>query len=152
MTTGPAVVADAAAIARLEECFRPGQRWSETSWAEEIAARDRLVLVVRESKEIVAVVSWRAEGEWLDLHRVIVAPSHRRRGLATELLTLGMAWGVRQGATFARLEVEQGNDEAMRVYERLGFATVARRSHYYGNDRHAVIMDALLAPEEETDE
>lgn len=149
MTVRTAAVPDAIAIARLEECFPARQRWSETAWREELEASDRVVLVVTDDQQVVAVAAWRAFFETADLHRVIVAPSHRRRGLAADLLARGMAWAIQQGAQWARLEVEQGNEAAVALYDRLGFATVARRSHYYGADRHAIIMEAPLVPEEE---
>lgn len=142
MTLTVATLADAATIARLEDAFPARQRWSEQAWAEEIAATDRRVFVARDGEEIAAVASWRTAFDLTELHRVLVAPAHRRRGLATQLVRRGLDEAAALGIATASLEVEEANEAAIALYERLGFSTTARRPHYYGHDRHALIMEA----------
>jgi ribosomal protein S18 acetylase RimI-like enzyme len=38
------------------------------------------------------------------------------------------------------LEVEDGNEPALALYQQLGFVTLARRSNYYGPGRDALVM------------
>ena len=58
---------------------------------------------------------------WLGVTAVEVAPSHRRRGLATAVLAALGAWARSHGATQAYLQVATDNDVARVMYERSGF-------------------------------
>lgn len=141
MTLTVATLADAAAIVRLENAFPVRQRWGEQAWTDEITAADRRVFVARDGDAVIAVASWRTAFDLTELHRVVVAPEHRRRGLATRLLRRGLDEAATRGISTASLEVEEGNGAAISLYVRLGFTTTARRPHYYGHDRHALIME-----------
>jgi len=57
------------------------------------------------------------------------APEMRRRGVANVLLGRLLAWAWDHGAAHAYLQVEGGNDAALSVYKRFGFAT-AYTYHY----------------------
>jgi ribosomal protein S18 acetylase RimI-like enzyme len=62
-----------------------------------------------------------ADGRWLGLALVEVAPAHRRRGLA-QLVTGALArWAAERGATRAFLQVLESNTAARALYEKLGF-------------------------------
>lgn len=58
---------------------------------------------------------------------VFVAPAHRRRGVGASLVGSAVREATRHGAD-AGLFVRSANPGARRLYERLGFRTVARRS------------------------
>ncbi len=63
------------------------------------------------------------------LARIIVAPAHRGRGLGRRLVTLLMAVAAEaSGATRITLRVYRDNSEALGLYLRLGFRTVAVES------------------------
>ena len=72
---------------------------------------------------------------------VAVAPEFRRRGIAQALLEQLFdltAGDERRGYT---LEVRVSNDDAIRLYERLGFvARGIRRGYYTDNREDAMIM------------
>ncbi|MEF3168381.1 MAG: GNAT family N-acetyltransferase [Deltaproteobacteria bacterium] len=51
----------------------------------------------------------------------------RRRGVASRLLGLCLAWGKRHGATRAILDVREGNIPARRLYEKFGFRQAGAR-------------------------
>lgn len=55
-----------------------------------------------------------------------VAPSVRRRGVATLAVTELLAWVAAQGATRVRAEVLPGNEPSLRLLSRLGFTPVER--------------------------
>lgn len=80
-----------------------------------------------------------AAGE-TELLTLAVAPSARRRGLGSALLT---AWLDTSRAEVAFLEVAADNAAALRLYERSGFRSVARRRGYYRRG-NADAMDAVL--------
>ena len=58
----------------------------------------------------------------LNVHDVVVAPSHRGRGIAMQLFTEVESIARERGACKLTLEVLQGNAAAQALYRRLGFA------------------------------
>lgn len=82
---------------------------------------------------------WRVLDE-LHVNNLAVAHAHRRRGIATELMTFVLNEGARLGAHRATLEVRRSNDAARRLYERLGFVAAGVRRAYYTNP----VEDALV--------
>lgn len=68
-------------------------------------------------------------GGWLGVNAVETAPTHRRRGLATDVLAALAAWARDRGAVATFLQVDLANDVARRVYERAGF--VAHHTYHY---------------------
>ena len=62
------------------------------------------------------------DGDWLGLHDLRVAATHRRRGLAREVVATLLNWGASQGALTAWLHVETDNAPAMALYDALGLA------------------------------
>jgi GNAT superfamily N-acetyltransferase len=49
-----------------------------------------------------------------------VAPSHRRRGIARDLLDRVKAWATSEGAIKLKLGVREGNQEALVAYLGMG--------------------------------
>jgi [ribosomal protein S18]-alanine N-acetyltransferase len=71
---------------------------------------------------------------------IAVDPSHRRLGIATELLASLYARVDDPGARYT-LEVRQSNHSAIHLYEREGFrAAGLRRRYYQDNGEDALIM------------
>jgi ribosomal protein S18 acetylase RimI-like enzyme len=58
----------------------------------------------------------------VNVHDVVVAPSHRGRGIAAELFAEVEAIARERGACKLTLEVLDGNASARALYQRLGFA------------------------------
>ncbi len=58
----------------------------------------------------------------VNVHDVVVAPSHRGRGVANVMLAEVERIARERGACKLTLEVLQGNHGALRLYERVGFA------------------------------
>ena len=57
----------------------------------------------------------------VNVHDVVVAPSHRGRGIAAQMFKQVEALARERGACKLTLEVLQGNISARHVYQRLGF-------------------------------
>ena len=66
------------------------------------------------------------ENDDVGLFDVATHPDLRRGGLATDITMALLNWGSRRGATRAYLQVESGNDPALRLYRRFGFEEVYR--------------------------
>ncbi|WIY83251.1 GNAT family N-acetyltransferase [Propionimicrobium sp. PCR01-08-3] len=136
---------DLAALLALEECgFDGAQRWSAASWASELDATGRLVLVSRDASGIDAVACFSVTDETAELLRVIVQPAKRDQGLARRLLGVGKEWAEASGADRMLLEVRQDNDPAVALYSSAGFEPISKRRDYYGPGLDAIIMVSEL--------
>ena len=73
---------------------------------------------------------------------LMVAESHRRRGIGTALLEAAATWAKGSRVSKLELHVFPWNEPAIRLYEEFGFEREGvRRAHYL---REGVAVDALL--------
>jgi [ribosomal protein S18]-alanine N-acetyltransferase len=131
---------DLAAIMALEGAgFPEAERWSERSWLGELLGDGRTVLIAR-AHAPVGAITVQTSGELADLHRLVVAPGYRRRGVGTQLTTAAVRAVRHLGARAMILEVDYTNDPAIALYARVGFEQLTARENYYGPGQHALIM------------
>lgn len=69
-----------------------------------------------------------------ELKRMWVAPAHRGRGLASELLRRLEALAQADGVTELRLETGPLQPDAIRLYERHGYARIPNFGPYVGDE------------------
>ncbi len=144
--TGAAGVPDAGAdeLARLDEaCFPAPERWSAAAWDGELRAGDRIIGVRRVGGRLVAAATVQVVAGDADLHRILVDPAHRGRGLARDLLTEMVDRASRRAGRML-LEVRPDNLAALALYRGAGFAVIARRASYYGPGVDALVMELAL--------
>ena len=141
---------DLDAIERIERESYPTP-WSRSMFASELAKPSSLSLGAFEpgTDELVGyLIISRYVDAW-HVMNVAVAPEHRRRGIATELLERLFevtAGDQRRGYT---LEVRVSNLGAIRLYEQLGFQSRGiRRGYYTDNREDALIMWREATPSE----
>ncbi len=80
--------------------------------------------------------------EEVRLMNLAVLVPFRRQGVATRLVCWALRTGLERGANRAMLEVRASNQEALTLYDRLGFLRTATRTRYYTNpDEDAVLME-----------
>ncbi|MFF1925694.1 GNAT family N-acetyltransferase [Streptomyces sp. NPDC058221] len=70
------------------------------------------------------------DGRWAGFMAVEVAPEHRRRGLATTVMTALARQAMDEGASAAWLQVEADNEGARALYDGMGFTTHHRYHHF----------------------
>lgn len=75
------------------------------------------------------------------LDKLYVHPEHQRRGLGRALLRAIEAWARKRRARRLWLQVNRGNEAAIRAYERYGFAIVESRVFDIGG---GFVMDDYL--------
>jgi ribosomal-protein-alanine acetyltransferase len=78
------------------------------------------------------------------IDNVAVAPEFRRQGVADLLLSDAESRGRAMRLASLTLEVRAGNEPAIRLYEKHGFAKVGRRKSYYEKPREDAILMTLL--------
>jgi RimJ/RimL family protein N-acetyltransferase len=73
---------------------------------------------------------------------LMVAQSHRRRGIGTALLQAAVDWGQETGVRKLELHVFPWNEAAIALYENFGFEREGyRKEHYRRGDEY---VDAIL--------
>src|SRR6266550_2556022 len=115
--------------------------WSRSMFASELAKPTSICLGAFEGEELVGyVVNSRYVDAW-HVMNVAVDPERQRRGVASQLLERLFeltADDERRGYT---LEVRVSNQDAIRLYEKLGFEPRGiRRGYYTDNREDALIM------------
>lgn len=75
----------------------------------------------------------------IDIMNLFVNEEDRRKGIATELMKKMI-----NGEEYSRimLEVNENNDTAIKLYNKLGFKEISLRNRYYGEDT-AIIMEKV---------
>jgi [ribosomal protein S18]-alanine N-acetyltransferase len=79
-----------------------------------------------------------------ELLTLAVAPECRRAGLGKALLKSAMTTLSGSGARQLFLEVEEGNEAALKLYRSLGAVPVGRRARYYEHGADAAIFSLAL--------
>ncbi len=79
-----------------------------------------------------------------------VASSHRRRGIARQLLEEVKAWATSEGATTLSLGVRQGNEHALTAYLSMGMRPSGETLPEVGRPTNViVVMECDLGPASE---
>ena len=133
MIVRPATAHDVPAVVALEVELFGADAWSAPSVAEELTG-ERRTAVVAVDPEVVGYAVTLAS-DVVDLQRIGVAATYRRRGLAHRLLA-AVATGDRM-----LLEVSARNTGAIAFYETEGFTEIGRRRRYYRDGADAVVME-----------
>jgi [ribosomal protein S18]-alanine N-acetyltransferase len=131
---------DLTAIEAIEQRAYPTP-WSRSMFASELAKPTSICLGAFEGEELLGyVINSRYVDAW-HVMNVAVDPDRRRRGIATSLLERLFELtrdDERRGYT---LEVRISNEDAIRLYEKLGFEPRGiRRGYYTDNKEDALIM------------
>jgi [ribosomal protein S18]-alanine N-acetyltransferase len=71
---------------------------------------------------------------------IAVDPTFRSQRIAARLLLDNVRWALTQEVSALTLEVRVGNEPAIRLYRRFGFAPVGTRPRYYPNNDDALIL------------
>ncbi|MGA0599918.1 GNAT family N-acetyltransferase [Caulobacter sp. KR2-114] len=78
----------------------------------------------------VAIGAVAVEGPWAGIFAMRTDPAHRRLGLAWRVFQALLAHAAAQGARHGYLQVEAGNDPALALYARAGFAEAYRYCYW----------------------
>ena len=136
----PAHLDDLQAIMLLEQSgFAATEQWSDRSWRGELLGEHRTILIAR-AEHPVGVISIKTIGELADLHRLVVEPRSRRRGIGTDLVRAGLEVVRQLGVRAVILDVGYRNEPAIALYQQLGFEQLSARQDYYGPGQHALIL------------
>ena len=74
------------------------------------------------------------EGNLIGIFGVLTAASERQKGYGRMMMHVLTNWGVKEGADFGYLQVEEDNEPAKAMYTRLGFSLVYKYSYFHKPD------------------
>ncbi len=132
-----------AAVAALErQCF--SMPWSERSVSAELTNPLSLWLVASDGERVVGYIGSQSVMGEADMMNVAVSLEYRRQGIGEKLVT-ELIQRLKENKVYAlTLEVRASNDNAICLYDKLGFSQVGRRPNYYSNPKE----DALILRKE----
>ena len=140
---------DIDAVMQMEKELFTDDAWTDTMfWSELAESGSRHYVVADDGHELVgyAGLCAYASGEAY-VQTIGVDPSRRRSGIGTALLVALVGEAVRRGCRRIDLEVRDGNDDAIRLYERHGFRRIGlRRGYYQPSGADAVVMRKDCTP------
>jgi ribosomal-protein-alanine N-acetyltransferase len=144
VTWRPMVAADVVYVAALEAQIH-AVPWTPGNFRDALAAGYSAQVGEREGRIVAYGVLMLGPGE-AQLLNLSVVHDARRAGLGATLLARLVEEAERLGAEQVFLEVRVSNAPAIALYEREGFARVARRTAYYpaGTAMGATPEDALV--------
>lgn len=114
-------------------------QWSRGDY-ERAAGGEFDAWVAASENQLVGFVVARRMADEVEILNLAVERTHRRRGVASQLLDTALEFARACGAGRAFLEVRESNAGAITFYRRRGFVPTARRPRYYSDP----IEDALV--------
>lgn len=119
--TYPALISQAQIDAMLADRYAPGRM------REQLDDPRQTWRVARQAGEIVGFAHAYLEDSDCKLDKLYVHPDRQRRGIGAALLATVEAWARTQHAARLWLQVNRGNAQAIRAYEKYGFRIVESR-------------------------
>ncbi|MBQ8886016.1 MAG: ribosomal protein S18-alanine N-acetyltransferase [Clostridia bacterium] len=133
-------------IAALEkECF--SDPWNMRMFADAFSSDLFFGVLAEEDGEIVGYALETVLFEDAEIANVAVKFTHRRKGLAGEMMDRLEGEAARRGAERSLLEVRVSNAPAMGLYKKRGYTGVRVRSRYYPDGEDALVMQKCLLGE-----
>lgn len=139
-----ALTQDAGTIAAIDASQIFGAHWSAAQIQSELAQPAGHVLVCDEQGVIAGFIAFRCAAGVGEILNLAVRPDKLRRGAGTLLVRGALEFMRRQGPVQLSLEVNERNLPARALYEKTGFAVLARRKKFYNNADDALIMGINL--------
>ena len=133
---------DLPVFASLDKELFPYSPWSASQYKEEFSAPTRhFVVAVDEQQSIIGYAGVFAPGgAEADVLTVGVVPAHRGKGIARQLMVMITDWAQQKGSIAMMLEVKVDNQDAIGLYESLGYSKLNTRKDYFGPGLDTLVM------------
>ena len=138
-----AELTDVGAVMNLEQgsIIHP---WTENDIKTLITDMNKRCIVADLDGEIVCYVGAESVLDECNIGNIVTAKVHRGNGYATTVLGVLLNLLKQNGIRKVFLEVEDGNDPAISLYKKHGFAQYGYRRDYYGQGKDAILMSKDL--------
>lgn len=107
------------------------QPWSRQGFLSSLQQQDTLYLVAQQDGKVAGYCGLLQSFDEADITNVAVHPEYRRLGIACQMLEQLMEQGGTRGIQRYTLEVRVSNTAAVKLYQKLGFASVGIRKNFY---------------------
>ena len=123
-------------------CFKAGENYTKFTFSYLLnEPRTLSYRAVTPTEQMVAFIFVMADDDGTGhITTVGVAPEHRRRGLAVQLLHRAESAMRERGITTVMLEVRVSNTSAQDLYRANGYVVVQRLKSYYNNGEDGFLM------------
>jgi [ribosomal protein S18]-alanine N-acetyltransferase len=129
---------DASSAYSILEESPEASTWSRESLQESVS--QGVAWAAELDGRVAGILIGRVAAEEFDILNLAVGKACRRRGLATQLVSVALEYARTAGALQVYLEVRASNEGAIAFYMRMGFRVCGRRPNYYRNP----VEDAVL--------
>jgi len=124
-------------------CFKPPFRFSRNTMRSLIRDPASATWIAEEDEQMAgfAIIFWAQSPEQplAYIQTIEVAPTHRKRGIASELLRRAEASARTAGAHVIWLHVSETNAPAIRLYQARGYIEQGREENYYAEGIPALL-------------
>lgn len=128
------------ALSALDKKCVGAEGWSAESFQSEVAKDNGIVICCYDDDCVVGLISGYFAGDEADITSVAVDESHRRNGIALQLIA-DFENHLPDYISEIFLEVRETNIPAISLYEKCGFEKLSIRKNFYENPtENAVIM------------
>ena len=135
---------DLAAVELIERSsFK--EPWPAGTFLAELSRPIARVTVARMRGRVLGFCNYWLVLDEVSLMAIAVHPDHRGAGIAARLLADLLSDAQHAAARLVTLEVRAGNQPAISLYTRAGFAVSYVRQRYYGDGEDALVMTRGLA-------
>lgn len=136
-------------IAVEEQCFNSG--FARATFQKEFENKIATYFVAVEDEKVLGYAGlWNICGA-ADIIDVAVLESHRRRGIAQNLISCLVEFCNKEKISEINLEVRVSNTPAIKLYEKMGFVQNGLRKNYYENREDAYLMQIKFEEEKNED-
>lgn len=121
-------------------CF--SDPWTKNMFSGDLKSEHTYYLgAFNENEDLIGYIGMWDVGDTGDITNVAVHPKYRRRGIASLLITELYDICIDKSISHINLEVRESNNNAISLYEKLGFEKVGLRKNYYKNpSENALLM------------
>jgi ribosomal-protein-alanine N-acetyltransferase len=106
-------------------------RWTADNFLIDLDSKWEYSLVALEEDRIIAFMVCSVKGANIHVHRIVILPDYRGKGLGREMMDRLTASCIAAGIRSMTLKVHESNIGARNFYERLGFRHVATEAERY---------------------
>lgn len=121
-------------IANLEKIIFPFDPWSENAFLSETTSPySHSLIAVDNNNMVVGYIIANCVYENGAINNLGVALTHRKQGIAKQLISEYISIAKQKKVSDITLEVRQSNTPAISLYESFGFKTISIRKNFYKN-------------------
>lgn len=118
--------------------------WSQKGFYDSLKNPDAIMLAAEENEEIAGYCCMYTALDEAEIVNVAVSPKYRRRGVATQMLSVLFEQFVPQGVSCVYLEVRAHNEAAKCLYESFGFRGIGVRKNFYEKPAEDAIVMQMI--------